>query len=520
MSFVFAAPELVEAAAQNLAGISSSLGQATAAAAAPTTGILAAGADEVSAAIAQLFGTHGQEFQALSAQAAAFHQEFVGMLNAGASAYASAEASGVQALMSGASGGMAPIGNLGQTISTAIQAEVQGISGVLGGAPSAFGVAAGMPAAIQDLNAFGAAVAAPYQALAANTTANLQAIHNTFAANPFPFLNQVVNNQVGYAQQFATGLQGAIQNLPAELANAPLNIQASLQALASANPAAFLQQVANNQINFAQTIVTGLTTAGHDLGTGLSGLPASFQTAFQDLVAGNVTGAANALGQGLENVFLPGFQDISFTLGDTALIPITPLGPLGDLLPIFSIPGQMAQNFTNLLPAASIPGQIAQHATNVLDVLTNFGSTFDPTTLGINFGLPLRLLFDGIGAPINGLVALNSSMTAFVSAVQTGNVAGAAAAVLDAPAVFADGFLNGQTFVSLPPLTTTVDFGIPGLPPSSLTAVAELPLGGLLTPLSPIDSNIGVLPGTPVGGLIPGLLSFQSELAAAITNLM
>ncbi|OBI91268.1 PE family protein [Mycobacterium asiaticum] len=519
MSFVFAAPELVEAAAQNLAGISSSLGQATAAAAAPTTGLLAAGADEVSAAIAQLFGTHGQEFQALSAQAAAFHQEFVGMLNAGASAYASAEASGVQALMSATSGGVGPIGNLGQTISTAIQAEVQGISGAVGGAPAAF-AAGGLPAAVQNLNAFGAAVAAPYQALAANTSANLQAIHNTFAANPFPFLTQVVNNQAGYAQQFATGLQGALQNLPAELANAPLNIQASLQALASANPAAFLQQVANNQINFAQTIVTGLTSAGHDLGTGLSALPASFQTAFQDILAGNITGAANTLGQGLENVFLPGFQDISFTLGDTALIPITPLGPLGDLLPIFSIPGQMAQNFTNLLPAGSIPAQIAQNATNVVNVLTNFGSTFDPTTLGINFGLPLRLLFDGIGAPINGLVALNSSTTAFISAVQTGNVAGAAAAVLDAPAVFADGFLNGQTLVSLPPLTTTVDFGIPGIPPSSLTAVAELPLGGLLTPLSPIDSNIGVLPGTPVGGLIPGLLSFRSELAAAITNLM
>ncbi|OBJ87370.1 PE family protein [Mycobacterium asiaticum] len=519
MSFVFAAPELVEAAAQNLAGISSSLGQATAAAAAPTTGLLAAGADEVSAAIAQLFGTHGQEFQALSAQAAAFHQEFVTMLNAGASAYASAEASGVQALMSATSGGVGPIGSMAQSISTAIQGEVQGISGAVGGAPTAF-AAAGLPAAIQNLNAFGAAVAAPYQALAANTSANLQAIHNTFAANPFPFLTQVVNNQAGYAQQFATGFQGALQNLPAELANAPLNIQASLQALAGANPAAFLQQVANNQINFAQTIVTGLTSAGHDLGTGLSALPASFQTAFQDILAGNITGAANTLGQGLENVFLPGFQDISFTLGDTALIPITPLGPLGDLLPIFSIPGQMAQNFTNLLPAGSIPAQIAQNATNVVNVLTNFGSTFDPTTLGINFGLPLRLLFDGIGAPINGLVALNSSTTAFISAVQTGNVAGAAAAVLDAPAVFADGFLNGQTLVSLPPLTTTVDFGIPGIPPSSLTAVAELPLGGLLTPLSPIDSNIGVLPGTPVGGLIPGLLSFRSELAAAITNLM
>lgn len=36
-----------------------------------------AAADEVSAAIAELFGAHGQEFQALSAQASAFHDRFV-----------------------------------------------------------------------------------------------------------------------------------------------------------------------------------------------------------------------------------------------------------------------------------------------------------------------------------------------------------------------------------------------------------------------------------------------------------
>nr|WP_223163860.1 PE family protein [Mycobacterium simiae] len=45
--------------------------------------MLAAGADEVSAAIAALFGTHGQAYQAyraLSAQAVAFHQQFVQLL--------------------------------------------------------------------------------------------------------------------------------------------------------------------------------------------------------------------------------------------------------------------------------------------------------------------------------------------------------------------------------------------------------------------------------------------------------
>ncbi|OBK18142.1 PE family protein [Mycobacterium asiaticum] len=495
MSFVFAAPELVEAAAQNLAGIGSSLGQVTAAAAAPTTGILAAGADEVSAAIAQLFGTHGQDFQALSAQAAAFHEEFVGLLNAGAGVYASAEASGAQSLLSSLSG--------------AVPGGMQAVTNAFAASP-----------VLQELNAFGATVAAPYQSLVSNTMANLQAINSTFAANPFPFLSQIVSNQSSYAQQFATGLQGVVQNLPAELANVPLNIQASLQALSTVNPGAVLQQVINTQVGYAQTIATGLASAAHDFGTGLATLPTTFQAAAQNLLTGNVAGAVGTLGQGVENLFLPGFQDITFALGDMGLIPIVPLGPLGDLLPIFSIPGQMAQNLTNLIPAGSIPAQMAQNATNVLNALTNFGATFDPTTLGINFGLPLRVLFDGIGAPVNGLAALNSTATALASAVQTGNVAGTAAAILDAPAVFADGFLNGQTLISLPPLTTIVDLGIPDLPPQSLTAVAQLPLGGLLTPLSPISSNIGVLPGTPIGGLIPGLLSFGSELAAAITPLM
>ncbi|WP_016719227.1 PE domain-containing protein, partial [Mycobacterium tuberculosis] len=49
MSFVSVAPEIVVAAATDLAGIGSAISAANAAAAAPTTAVLAAGADEVSA---------------------------------------------------------------------------------------------------------------------------------------------------------------------------------------------------------------------------------------------------------------------------------------------------------------------------------------------------------------------------------------------------------------------------------------------------------------------------------------
>jgi PE family len=63
MSSLIAAPELITTAATDLANIGSTLNAAHAAAA----------EDEVSATIAALFSAHGQGFQALSAQAAAFH---------------------------------------------------------------------------------------------------------------------------------------------------------------------------------------------------------------------------------------------------------------------------------------------------------------------------------------------------------------------------------------------------------------------------------------------------------------
>lgn len=64
MSYVIAAPEMVTAAASGLSNIGSSISSANAAAAAPTTALLAAGADEVSAAIAALFSQHGAAYQA------------------------------------------------------------------------------------------------------------------------------------------------------------------------------------------------------------------------------------------------------------------------------------------------------------------------------------------------------------------------------------------------------------------------------------------------------------------------
>ncbi|MGB9306417.1 MAG: PE family protein, partial [Mycobacterium sp.] len=90
-TFLIAAPEALAAASADLSGIGEAIRQATASWAPSTTGIAAAAADEVSGAIARLFSSHAQGYQALSAQAAVSHAQFVQALSAGAGSYAAAE---------------------------------------------------------------------------------------------------------------------------------------------------------------------------------------------------------------------------------------------------------------------------------------------------------------------------------------------------------------------------------------------------------------------------------------------
>ena len=98
MSYVVAVPEFVASAASDLSNIGSGLSAAHAAAAGPTTAVVAAAGDEVSAAIASLFSGHGQAFQAFGAQAAAFHSQFVQALSGAGGAYAAAEAANASPL--------------------------------------------------------------------------------------------------------------------------------------------------------------------------------------------------------------------------------------------------------------------------------------------------------------------------------------------------------------------------------------------------------------------------------------
>lgn len=153
MSFVIAAPEAIQAAAQDLAGIRSALSQASAVVAGPTTGVVAAAEDEVSAGVAALFATFGYEYQALSAQVQAFHEQFVNVLSAGAGAYVSAEGF-----------------NVAQGLLNSVNVPTLAL---LGGQVSV----------------------APYQSLVANTMGNLQSIGNTWANVTAPALSQALITQ-------------------------------------------------------------------------------------------------------------------------------------------------------------------------------------------------------------------------------------------------------------------------------------------------------------------------------------
>jgi PE family len=98
MSYVLATPELISAAATDLAAIGSTLDAAYQAATNPTMVLVPAAADEVSGAVAHLFSAHGAGFQALAGKAVAFHDQLVENLKAGAASYTGAEAVNASAL--------------------------------------------------------------------------------------------------------------------------------------------------------------------------------------------------------------------------------------------------------------------------------------------------------------------------------------------------------------------------------------------------------------------------------------
>lgn len=92
MSSATTQPEALRAAATNLADIGTAMSAHNTPAAAPTTGVVPAGADEISALTATPFAVHAQMHQAVSAQAEAIHQHLVSAMAMSATPYAVTEA--------------------------------------------------------------------------------------------------------------------------------------------------------------------------------------------------------------------------------------------------------------------------------------------------------------------------------------------------------------------------------------------------------------------------------------------
>ena len=323
MSFVIAAPEMVQAAAENLAGLRSTLSEASAAAAGPTTGVVAAAGDEVSAGIAALFGSYGQRYQVLSAQAQAFHGQFVNLLNAGAGAYLSAEAA-----------------NAEQALASAVNAPVQGLLG--GGAASAAAAATGTVAAA------GGSIVDPYASLVTNTVANLQSIGNTWTNVTAAALLQAITTHTN-PQLILTALQTGnplpIWNATRQLALGSANLVQNLTvpvslSITSLNPPSLAVGVALPEL-LAFDALGAPVNAG--LAASLSG------AAFLDAVGtGNPLAAFTAFVDApanIANAFLNGEQTLAVPLpvpGLTADVPfsglLAPLQPFATTTSLLGSP--------------------------------------------------------------------------------------------------------------------------------------------------------------------------------------
>lgn len=91
MTYLSAQPQVLANAAVELEGIGSAVNAAVAAAAVPTSNVVAAAADEVSAAIARMFGGYGAQCQTVISQVAELQDEFSRLLAAAGFAYPETE---------------------------------------------------------------------------------------------------------------------------------------------------------------------------------------------------------------------------------------------------------------------------------------------------------------------------------------------------------------------------------------------------------------------------------------------
>lgn len=343
MSFVVTTPDLLVAAAQDLARLHATLSEAAATAAAPTTAVAAAAEDEVSIGIAALFGRFGQEYQALSAQARAFHQQFMDSVHAGAGAYRNAEVAAQQ--------------TLANAVNASAGAALQGGAGAGGGKTLGDGIEAFLSGPI------GRAMQAPYQNLMANTTANVHAIGTTWANTSGPALLQAVVTQPGYPQTILSGLAtGNLASLGTASLHLPHGYAAVLQDLTvplSVSVTSLSPTGASLVVGAGVQQLLAFDALGAPVNAALA-LQASSSAFVGALAAGNPTAAMITLVDAPANIangFLNGETVISLGLtlpglSVTANVPF--YGILAPVQPLFSMTATVPGS--SLLPTLTVTG--------------------------------------------------------------------------------------------------------------------------------------------------------------------
>lgn len=538
----------MSAAIRQLTAIQTSLTEAVESAAGPTTRLVSAAGDEVSLAIGSLFRAYGQEFQAASAQATAFHMRFVRSLSSSATAYVNAELANVElTLLDGATAGGALAAAHSQPFSDIF--SFNGTRAMAGNATPA-----NPTYTLRDLlfSQSGAAAAAghpnPYQRLLDNTSRNF----NSLIANyrPFPVLNQMVDNQIHYTQMVT---QALVYNLKGFPENLPSNVSLAVANLSQANLIAGAEQFLNGTVGFYKTLGTQCLEFGHSIEHTYHTTWGDLNLAGTAIQEGNYDAAVEYASHAAIDFLITGFDtgNLNFTsfvelpdVGISLSGPIGLKGPLGALLPILSAIGQQAQGTATIFPVDSIPRAMIGNFANGLSLLTD-GQVFtdfaltldlDPEHLSADvtgeavFGLPLMLGFAALGVPFATLSGVAEGATAFSSAMASGNLLGAVNAIGNMPAYVLDGLLNGQVIVdqSMP---VTVQLPVLDIP-ITIPTVVHLPLTGLLVDPQPISASVPlsqivgipglpdiVLPleGTKFGGLLPLLLNtVPQDFARAI----
>jgi hypothetical protein len=324
MSYLSATPGIVQAAAADVAGIGSSLSEASAAATAPTTVVAAAAGDEVSAAIAALFSSHGKAFQMLSAQAAEFHSQFVQALNAGAGAYSSTEAASAGPLQALAQA--LPARNLAISVggATLLQSGSATASSGLGDIAIAFGANSNATATGGFLNtatAFGAHSTAVSQggfdnlATAMGTNSSAQTSAGHFAEASAFGTNSAAATSQGYlnsARAFGTNAAASAGGGNTDTATA-LGNNSTAQAL-------------NGTSNFADALGAGSTAS---CGGTSPTAPGSFTVA--SVVGTNSTAHASG------NLTVFGTGGLAVALGNTLDADATGNVVINIVTPLFNV---------------------------------------------------------------------------------------------------------------------------------------------------------------------------------------